>query len=129
MMEKDKFETWVNEAIESLPSAFREKLSNIEIAVEEKPPDTLFKQGVHLPPLVVLGLYRGVPLPKRRIYSPYAFPDKITIFRHSIDKLCSSEMEMKEMVIKTVLHEVGHYFGLSEEELKRDISTTARRKR
>ncbi|HDN85391.1 MAG TPA: metallopeptidase family protein [Candidatus Aerophobetes bacterium] len=117
-MEKDKFEKWVLEAIDSLPQLFKEKLNNIHITVEDWPPVEFNRRYRFYPPIIFLGLYQGVPLPKRGIYYSSVLPDKITIFRRPIEKLCPSEEKMREMVIKTVLHEIGHYFGLSEEELK-----------
>lgn len=117
-MEKDKFEKWVQEAIDSLPQIFRKKLNNIQITVEDWPPLELSRRYHFHYPLIFLGLYQGIPLPKRGIYYSNVLPDKITIFRCPIEKLCSSEKDMRQMVVKTVLHEIGHYFGLSEVELK-----------
>ena len=119
-VEKDKFEKWVMEAMELLPAIFRKKLQNITIIIADVPSKQLSKQYPNQLPLIYLGLYQGVPLTKKRIYHPYVFPDKIMVFRQSIEKLCSSEKQMREMVIKTVFHEIGHYFGLSEKELKEE---------
>jgi len=115
-MEKDKFEKWVREAIESLPPIFRKKLHNIEITIQDYPPANLGK-GYPFRPLF-LGLYQGVPLIKRGIYYSNVLPDRITIFCRPIEKICSSEEEMRKVVVETVLHEVGHYFGLKERELR-----------
>ena len=117
-MEKDKFEKWVLEAIDSLPQVFRKRLNNIHITVEDWPPVELLRRHNFHSPVIFLGLYQGIPLTKRGVYYSNVFPDKITIFRRPIERLYFSEEKMREMVIKTVLHEIGHYFGLSEEELR-----------
>ena len=111
-MKKDKFVKWVKEVIESLPKIFKEKLDNVEIIIEDEPPFSLSGS------VCLLRLYQGVPLIKRGVYFRNILPDRIIIFRHSIERICSSEEEMKETVTKTLLHEIGHYFGLSEEQLK-----------
>ena len=120
-MEEEKLEKWVEEAIELLPPLFRSKMQNVAIVVQDFPPRELSKRYPRQPPLVVLGLYQGIPLTKRRIYHSCVLPDKITIFRRPIESVCSSEKEQKKVVIRTVLHEIGHYFGLSEKDL-REIS-------
>lgn len=122
MEEEKKFEKWVREAIESLPSIFKEKLGNIQIIVENEPGVNLSKKFPPPYSTFFLGLYQGVPLIKRGVYSNPMFPDKITIFRRPIERICSSEKERREVVIKTVLHEIGHYFGLGEEELRKMVS-------
>jgi len=117
MGKENKIEKWVREAIESLPLIFREKLQNIQIVVEDEPRVKLSKEYFQHP-VILLGLYQGVPLIKRRIHHTFIFPDKITIFRHPIEKMCSSDKKRRELVIKIFLHELGHYFGLSEKELR-----------
>ncbi len=92
-MEKDKFEKWVVEAIESLPSIFRKRLQNIEIIVEDWPPVELSKRYSFQHPVLFLGVYQGIPLTKRGIYYSNVLPDKIMIFRRSIEKICSSKKE------------------------------------
>lgn len=121
-MVKDKFERWVEEAIESLPSTFRKKLQNINITVEDWPPVELSKRYPSQHPVLFLGVYQGIPLIKRGIYYSNVLPDKIIVFRRSIEKICSSEEDMRQVVTKTVLHEIGHYFGLSEAELREALA-------
>ncbi|MBE0478299.1 metallopeptidase family protein [Candidatus Aerophobetes bacterium] len=118
MIQEDKLEQWVQEALESLPRILREKLDNIHIVVEDEPPAKL--RGIYpsKSPVIFLGLYEGIPLAKRGIYYSGITPDRITIFRRSIEKICPSEEKRREVVIKTVLHEIGHYFGLGERELR-----------
>ena len=115
-MQEDKFKKWVREAIESLPVVLRKKLYNVEITVEDSPRGEIHKNKPL--PYIILGLYQGVPLNKRGVFHTHFFPDRITIFCQQIEKLCASEEEMRELVIKTTLHEIGHYFGFNERELR-----------
>jgi predicted Zn-dependent protease with MMP-like domain len=105
----DPFEEAIDDALSSLPVDLRAAMSNVEIVVEDEPPD-----GQRL-----LGLYRGVPLP-RRSNSTYsgALPDKISIFRGPITRLCSGDADRLRREVKhVVLHEIAHHFGISDERL------------
>lgn len=117
-MTEDKFEEWIKETIESLPRIFRKKLENVQIVIEDRPP-VGFQRKYPLPgSSLMLGLYQGVPLIKRGVHFSNIFPDKIIIFRSPIERICSSEKQMKKMVNTTLLHEIGHYFGLDEKQLR-----------
>ena len=110
-MDKDKFQSIIIEAFESLPMQFKEKLENVDIVIEENLPQKMCRG-------VLLGLYRGIPLKKRSVWYNATLPDKITIFKHSILKTSSTPEEIKAQVRQTVIHEIGHHFGLSDAELK-----------
>lgn len=118
-MKKEDFERLVDEALESLPENFKEKLENIVVVVEENNPKSYsgikVKSGT-----LILGLYQGIPLKKRGFYYGNVLPDKITIYQKPIESICKTEEEIKTRVREVVIHEIGHYFGLSEEELKVD---------
>ena len=68
-------------------------------------------------PRSLLGLYRGTPLTRRHVDVPYRFPDRIVIYQPNIERVCRSRKQMIAQIRKTVLHEVGHHFGLSEQQL------------
>src|SRR5580704_14203495 len=106
-MSDEEFETIVRQTIQSLPKEFLLQLDNVEIVIEDVPPP-------HLP---LLGLYRGVPKTKRLSYS--SLPDKITIYKMPLLQISQNEQEAKKNIRNTVLHEIGHHFGLSDEELYR----------
>lgn len=108
-MDDKSFEELVISAVESLPEEFRKKLENIDIVIEEA------KEGKD----GLLGLYQGVPLSRRTHYYGNVLPDKITIFKNNIERMCRTEEEIKETVRRTVIHEIAHYFGLSDEHMKR----------
>jgi len=116
-MDDEEFESLVDEAIDSIPSEFREKLENVSIFVENLP--NIYQinklQGKGFRGLL-LGLYEGVPHTKRGRYGVGAtLPDKITIFRRPILAVARSPEHLKELVRKTVIHEIAHHFGMSEE--------------
>ena len=116
-MDDKKFNKLVSEALDSLPEEFAQKLNNVSVTVEDAPTPEQLK-SLRLPPWALLfGLYQGIPQPKRGNYYSN-IPDKITIFKSSIEKIAKSDDEIKAQVRQTVIHEIGHHFGLSDEELK-----------
>ena len=112
-MNKIEFQKLVVEALEELPSQFRKKLENVDIVLEENMPRGFTKKGQ-----VLLGLYRGIPLKKRSVWYNAILPDKITIYKKTIEGICRSEAEIKRRIKDVVYHEIGHHFGLTEEQLK-----------
>ena len=98
------------EALDSLPSWVRERLENIELILEERPP-----RGE--PNL--LGRYHGVPLTMRgQFHSGPTFPDTITLYQRTIERVARDEEHLREVIAHTVEHEVAHYFGISDERLR-----------
>ncbi len=117
-METQEFEKLVEEALLAIPEEFKEALKNIAIVVEDEPDDEQ-RQSVHLRShMSLFGLFQGIPLTKRA-NSLLTFPDKITIFKNPIISSYDTEEEIKEQIRRTVLHEIGHYLGLSEKELRK----------
>ncbi len=104
-----EFEKLVQEGIDLIPEDILQKLENVEICVENKEE----KRNNSL----VLGLYQGVPKNKRWSYGQ-VLPDKITIFKKSIEKIAKNKEDIKKIVAKTVYHEIAHHFGFSEKEIK-----------
>lgn len=117
-MDEEKFRQLVGEALDSLPEEFAEKLNNVSVVVEDNPTQTQLR-NLLLPPWALLfGLYQGIPQPKRGNYYSN-IPDKITIFKNSIERVARTDEEIRSQVRATVIHEIGHHFGLSDEELKK----------
>lgn len=113
-IDDDTFETWVVEAIEGLPQAFRERLGSVAIVVEEWPtPAQLASVGA----AGLYGIYQGVP---RSAWGAdqAAAPSKITIFRGTIEQLHRTPEAIRAKVIDTVHHEVAHHFGISDARLQ-----------
>jgi predicted Zn-dependent protease with MMP-like domain len=106
--EQARFEEYTQDALDSLPTGLRAQMSNVEVAVEDEPP-----QGEPL-----LGLYQGVPLTKRGSNYGGVLPDKITIYRGPLVRLFGEDPErLRREVKRVVLHEVAHHFGISDERL------------
>jgi predicted Zn-dependent protease with MMP-like domain len=104
----DLFAESVQEALDSLPADLRGAMSNVEIVVEDEPP----------PGQRLLGLYRGVPLPRRTSAYAGALPDKISIFRGPLERLFGRDADrLRREVRHVVLHEIAHHFGISDRRL------------
>jgi predicted Zn-dependent protease with MMP-like domain len=113
----DKFQLLVTEAMASLPQRFRDAMVNMAIVVEDEPTDEQLKVVEVEPPDTIYGLYEGTPLPERQWAHGNVLPDKITIFRLPILEDSVDEDDIVVGIGETLIHEVGHYFGLSEEEI------------
>ena len=116
-MERDKFRRLVDEALDSLPGRLRARIANLEIVVESRPTAEDLEQAGLERDDVLLGLYHGIPLPDRSDGYSFALPDKISIYQDPIESICADDDEVREEVRITVLHEIGHYFGIGEERL------------
>ncbi|SRR5579884_2292 len=107
-MSPEKFDRLVERALERIPARFRKRLENIAIVVEAEPP----RPGL-------LGLYEGRPLIRRSAFEGFAFPDRITIYQGPHERLARHQAHLEEMVAETVWHEIAHYFGMEEGEVRR----------
>ena len=117
-MEREEFEKLVISALNDLPEEFQRRLENIDVVVEDEPSTDVLKERRIKPPSILLGLYHGVPLNRRGRRYFNILPDKITLYQKPIESLCQNEYELKKRVREVIRHEIGHYFGLSEKELR-----------
>jgi len=118
-MTRRRFEALVGKALRKLPRPFKDKLANIAVVVEDWADDeTLAEMGIE-PPDTLYGLYRGVDITRRDSTYGNVLPDTITIYQGPIEEDCADEAEMAELVRETVIHEIGHYFGLDDETMHR----------
>ena len=117
-MERERFDQLVVEAVEGLPEPFLEKLSNIDIEVRDWASPTELRAARVPPGATLLGMYQGVPQTRRSQSYGMVLPDRIFIYQKPIERLCHSDDEVRERVRKVVLHEIGHHFGMSDEELR-----------
>ncbi|HEX3036962.1 MAG TPA: metallopeptidase family protein [Thermodesulfobacteriota bacterium] len=116
-MDREKFEKLVEKAYEEIPEVFKERMENIEVIVEDFPtPEDLERLGIRSKSSL-LGLYRGTPLPHRSVWQGVRLPDTIVLFQRNIEGTCRYEEEVEEKVKEVLVHEIGHYFGLSDEEI------------
>jgi predicted Zn-dependent protease with MMP-like domain len=114
-----QFEALVDKAVRKLPKKFRQRISNIAVVVEDwADPETLAEMGIE-PPDTLYGLYRGIDLTRRDSSYGNVMPDVITIYQGPIEEDAVDEQEMAEIVRETVVHELGHYFGLDDETMHR----------
>ncbi len=113
IINKEKFEFLVSEALNDLPEKFRAKLNNVAVFVEDCPDKAQLKKIGRTRGAVIFGLFEGCAQAKRLNFGP-VLPDKITIFRRAICDFCSSEDEIKRRITSTVKHEIAHHFGSDE---------------
>ena len=114
----EEFNQLVIQALDTLPDFFKEQLNNVDVVVVDWPTLAEMRSiGVtnrnHL-----LGLYQGVPLTKRTTGYNMTLPDKISIFRMPIERICHTPQTVIKQVRRTVLHELAHHFGISDERLR-----------
>ena len=118
-MNRRQFEELVERALRKLPRDFKEKIKNVAVVVEDWADDeTLADVGIE-PPDTLYGLYRGIDLTRRDSGYGNVLPDTVTIYQGPIEEDCDDEEEMAELVRETVVHEIGHYFGLDDETMHR----------
>jgi predicted Zn-dependent protease with MMP-like domain len=106
-MSPREFDQLVERAIAAIPAPFRKRIANVAFVVEAEPP----RPGL-------LGLYQGRPLTLRSVASPFAEPDRITIYQGPHERMARDEIELERIVRDTVWHEVAHYFGMNEPQVR-----------
>jgi predicted Zn-dependent protease with MMP-like domain len=106
--------------LDELPEEFREKLHNIEIVVQKRPSKhQLAEMDLDTHEDVLYGLYEGVPLPDRSALDPPILPDKITLFSEPLLSDFPDPDELREQIRLTLIHEIGHYFGMDDDEIEK----------
>jgi predicted Zn-dependent protease with MMP-like domain len=118
-MTREKFEDVAEEVFESLPRLFGDKIDNVHISVEDFPSEDVMHQA-HASRTSLLGLYQGIPLTHRGTWygtSPTT-PDKISLYQANIEAVCKNDEEVADRIKEVLLHELGHYFGMSELEIR-----------
>jgi predicted Zn-dependent protease with MMP-like domain len=118
------FDRLVADAVKRIPARFRKRMKNIAVMVEPEPAPAQLARGRVPPGSTLLGLYEGRPLTERSVFQSFAMPDRITIFQGPHERLARSPEHLAKMVEDTVWHEVAHYFGMDELQVR-----TAERKR
>jgi predicted Zn-dependent protease with MMP-like domain len=113
------FDRALRRALSELPPMFREALDNVAVVVEEWPPDWLLDELGIPEEDTLYGFYHGVPLPERSFQDSGNLPDKISIYRGPLEEDFPDREELWREIRVTLLHEIGHYFGMDEEELSR----------
>ncbi|MGQ0736545.1 MAG: metallopeptidase family protein [Acidobacteriota bacterium] len=117
-MTREAFNALVAEAIDAIPRRFAREIKNVAIVIEEVPSADLLEEMEIEPPDSLLGLYQGVPLPERQWGHGNVLPDRITLFQRVIEEECEDDDdEIVAVIGETLIHELGHYFGMSEDEI------------
>ncbi len=125
-MEREKFVKLVEEALDALPTKFRKRIHNVTVLVESLPPEQLPRRGSRNAGIVdsddaenlVLGVFEGVPTIMKSVFDLPAGPDRIVLYQKNIEAVCSNEDEIRKEIRQTVIHELGHYFGMTEAQLE-----------
>jgi predicted Zn-dependent protease with MMP-like domain len=117
-MTRKAFERLVDSALREIPRTFQREMRNVAVVVEDEPSPELLEEMEIEPPDTLFGLYQGTPLPERGWAFGNTLPDRISIYQRPIEEACDDEDDIRDCVIETVIHEFGHYFGMSEEEIE-----------
>lgn len=117
-MTRDEFERHVAQALRSIPSRFRHAMQNLAIVVEDEPARALLRDMDIDPPDTLFGLYQGTPLTERRWDYGNTLPDRILLFQGPHEREAIDDEDLVGSIAETLIHEIGHYFGLSEDEIE-----------
>ncbi|HYM15632.1 MAG TPA: metallopeptidase family protein [Steroidobacteraceae bacterium] len=112
------FEQMMVDAIDRLPERFRDRIANVEFAIEDEAQPEDYGRTRTPRGAVLLGIYRGVPLTRRGAGYNFALPDRIVIFRRALQQIARDDADLRERVAHVVQHEVAHYFGISDDRLR-----------
>jgi len=119
-MRREQFVKVVEEELDRLPERFRARVQNLAVLVEDVPEEQAARRRPRsLPPRrLVLGVFRGVPATRKSVFDLPSGPDTIVLYQQNIEAVCGSEEEIREQIRLTLIHELGHYFGMDEEQLR-----------
>jgi len=117
-LSEDEFSELVEEALDTLPEEFLPYMENVSVEIQPRPTREFMKQNfLEGSPNALLGLYVGTALPDKSVNSVVDWPERIFIFQRNIESICDSREDIIDQVQTTVLHEVGHHFGMDEDDL------------
>ncbi len=122
-MQRARFNRLVQEALDTLPARFRRRIENVAVVVEDLPPRPAAAgsgpgQRPDAQAGLLMGVFEGMPATERSVWDLPQAPSRIVLYQKNIEAVCASEEEIREEVRLTVLHELGHYFGLTEDQLE-----------
>ena len=116
-MKREHFVKVVEEALDSLPQEFRSRIKNVAILVEDFPPNQS-SPSPGQPRRLLLGVFHGVPATQRSVFDLSVGPSHIVLYQKNIEAVCSNDAEVRHRIRQTLIHELGHYFGMTEEQLR-----------
>src|SRR5262245_4668190 len=117
-MNRSAFEQLVANALATIPRRFRNAFDNLAIVVEDEPSEDLLEEMEIEPPDTLLGLYQGTPLTARHWGYGNTLPDRVLLFQGPLERISTDRDDLLVAIGETLIHEIGHYFGLSEEEIE-----------
>ena len=117
-MTRERFTQLVEDALKEIPRRFRKEMKNVAVVVEDEPSQELLDELEMEPGDSLSGLYQGTPLPERSWSFGNTLPDRISIYQRPTEEACETEDDIRDCIAETVIHEFGHYFGMSEEEIE-----------
>jgi len=125
-MEREKFVKLVEEALDALPFRFRKRMQNVSVLVENMPSEQRSQRGSRNSGIadagdldnLVLGVFEGVPATQKSVFEVPTGPDRIVLYQKNIEAVCSNGDEIRREIRLTVIHELGHYFGMTEAQLE-----------
>ncbi len=116
-MTREEFTTVVEEVLDSLPREFRQRIRNVAVLVEDLPASQ--RSNRHgKPRQLLLGVFHGVPRTRKSVFDLPTGPDYVVLYQKNIEAVCSTDAELRDQIRRTVIHELGHYFGMDEDQLK-----------
>lgn len=123
-MERARFMKIAAEVLDTLPEHFRQRIRNVAVLVEDVPPQQRARRRPRQPRepgrprRLVLGIYQGVPLTRKSVFDLSTGPDYVVLYQKNIEAVCCNEAEIRLQIRQTILHELGHYFGMDENQLR-----------
>jgi predicted Zn-dependent protease with MMP-like domain len=117
-VQPDAFEKLVAEALATIPRRFKAAMQNVVIVVEDEPSAALLREMDIEPPDTLLGLYQGTPLTERGWGYGNTLPDRVLIFQGPHERSAADQDDLVISIGETLIHEIGHYFGMSEDEIE-----------
>ena len=117
-LSNEQFEQVVQQALDSIPPDFTHYLQDIAVDIEDTPDPQVLRELRLRDPRTLLGLYRGTPLNRRHVDAPCRYPERVIVYKANIERICRTRKQMIDQIRRTVLHEVGHHFGLDENQLR-----------
>ena len=120
-MDKKTFEELAEKAFANLPEMFKQRMDNVQIMIEDYPSDDQVERLQLESRRELLGLYEGIPLEKRGTWygSTPTVPDRITLFQKNIEAICRTDDDVERKIEEVLIHEIAHYFGMSEHEIRK----------
>lgn len=122
LVDRKRFSRLVARTLDTIPEEFRHQIHNVAILVEDEPRprvrrSTPFGAGPRNSHKLLLGVFEGIPATKKSVFDVPVGPNRIVLYQKNIERICHNDAEIRHEIRQTLLHELGHYFGLTEAEL------------